>query len=142
MESFCLKSRMARILLVEPQKETRDMYSSLVESAGFDVISARDAREGRDLLYKDKYSAVIISSPKPETLWFLGVVRASHNVPISTIPILVILEDLTDNSLDYIESGASKCLLKFPASGEKVVETMRSILNIPKIQPQIGKTLS
>jgi DNA-binding response OmpR family regulator len=129
---------MARILLIEPQSEVRTMYSSLVESAGFDVTAARDAREGRDQLYKEKYSAVIISSPKQETLWFLGVLRSSHNVAISTIPVLVILEDLTDNSLDYIETGATKCLLKFPASGEKVVETLRSILNIPKIQPQIG----
>ncbi|MDP2671464.1 MAG: response regulator [bacterium] len=125
---------MAKVLLVEPQKELREMYSTLIESAGFDVATAMDAREGQDRLHKEKITACIISSPKQEILWFLGVVRSSHTIAISTLPILVVLEDITDNSVDYIEAGASKCLLKFPSSGEKLIEQLRSILNIPKIQ--------
>lgn len=127
---------MAKILLIEPQNDVRAMYSDLIESAGFDVVAARDAREGQERIRNDKFAAVIVSSPRQETLWFIGVVRHNHSIPISTLPILVILEDITDNSIDYIDAGASKCLLKFPGSGEKLVEKLRSILNIPKIQPQ------
>ncbi|OGY30149.1 MAG: hypothetical protein A3F35_00620 [Candidatus Woykebacteria bacterium RIFCSPHIGHO2_12_FULL_45_10] len=125
---------MAKVLLIESNKQVREMYRTLIENAGFDVTSTLDAREGKEALSKENFSSVIINSPRQETFWFLGVVRASHNISVSTVPILVILEDSNDSSLDYIEAGASKCLSKFPASGERLIEELRSILNIPKLQ--------
>jgi len=129
---------MAKVLLIEGNREVREMFTILVENGGFDVIGVDDCKEGRDKLSKEGFSAVIASAPRAEILWFLGVVRASHNISISTIPILVVLEDSNDSPSDYVEAGASKCLSKFPASGEKLVEDLRSIQNLPRIQPKVG----
>ncbi len=125
---------MAKVLLVEGNHELREMFTTLVENGGFDVVGVGDGREGREKLSKEKFAAVIISAPRGETLWFIGVVRASNTLAVSTIPILVVLEDGGENSSSYIEAGASRCLTKFPSSGEKLVEELRSILNIPRIQ--------
>jgi len=118
---------MARILIIEPEKRIRDMYEDLTISAGFDVISVEKTKDALSFIYKEHPSVIIISGENHEIVDLIKTVRSVKDLKVATIPIIVILEDITNNSKVYLEAGANKCLTKFPESGGKLVEEIRKV---------------
>ncbi len=110
----------------------REMYTEVINSGGYDIISCKTPQEGLKLVLKEKPSAIITSTNKLEATWLIERLRREKDPKISSIPILVILEEGTGNNSEYIEIGATRCLPKFPESGEKLLLEIRKIINIPR----------
>ncbi len=125
---------MAKILLVGSDESLRDMYQTVLTTSGFDVVFEGTAKDGLDRLSDEFFPACVIFLPREETLWLLIKIRAVHKVKISAVPILVVAEQTSSESLsEFIETGATKAISKFPASGDKLVKELKSILNIPRV---------
>jgi DNA-binding NtrC family response regulator len=124
---------MASILLLEPDNIMREMYEEILESAGFNIIICDNPQKCLKFVLEKKPSVIVTSTNKLEATWLIERVRKEKNPGISTIPILVIMEDVAGNISEYIKAGASKCLPKFPESGERLVAELRKIINIPRV---------
>jgi DNA-binding response OmpR family regulator len=129
---------MAKILLVGADEAVRDMYFDVLNANGFDVVAENTAKDGLDRLSDEFFPACVVFLPREETLWFLIKVRSTHNVKISTIPILAVVDESSESLSEYIEMGATKAIIKFPASGDKLVRELKSILNIPRMGPNLA----
>lgn len=126
---------MAKILLVGSDQSISDMYSKVLDSNGFDCILENNAKDGLDKLSDEFFPAAIVFLPREETLWFLIKLRSFHSVKVSTIPVLAIADEASENLVEFIDSGATKVLSKFPTSGDKIVAELKNILNIPRMGP-------
>lgn len=123
---------MAKILLVGTESSEKELYEQILQSAGYDAVSDSSAKDALDRLNDEFFPGCVVFLPREEALWFLIKVRASHKIKISTIPILV-LADEPDRESEFIEAGATRCLVKFPASADKLASVLRSILNLPRL---------
>jgi len=131
----CFLSRflnMAKILLIEKGKNLMELYREIIERVGYDIVIANDGEVAFKKALAEKFIAAITDTQKPETLEFIKNIRRQPETVISTIPILVIMEDNSDSSVDYIEAGATRCLYKFPSSGEKLVSALKEIIQVVK----------
>lgn len=126
---------MANILLVGSDQSISDMYLKVLDANGFDSTIENTAKDGLDRLTDHFFPACIVFLPREETLWFLIKLRAFHSVQVSSIPVLAVADEASENMIEYIESGATKVISKFPTSGDKIVAELRSILNIPRMRP-------
>lgn len=126
---------MAKILLVGSDPSITDMYVKVLETNGFDSIIENTAKDGLDRLSDEFFPATIVFLPREESLWFLIKLRAFHSVKVSSIPVLAVADEAGENFIEFIESGATKVISKFPTSGDKIVTELRNILNIPRMRP-------
>jgi len=126
---------MAKILLVGADPSISDMYVKVLDANGFDSVIENTAKDGLDRLTDEFFPAAIVFLPREETLWFLIKLRAFHSVKVSAIPVLAVAEEASENMVEYIESGATKVISKFPTSGDKIVTELKNILNIPRMRP-------
>ncbi len=127
---------MAKILLVGADESLREMYQTVLTANGFDTVLESSAKDGLDRLSDEFFPACIIFLPREETLWFIIKVRQVPRVKISSVPILAVAElSSGENLSEYIETGATKVISKFPASGDRLVKELKSILNIPRMVP-------
>lgn len=126
---------MAKILLVGSDPSISDMYVKVLDANGFDSLIENTAKDGLDRLTDEFFPAAIVFLPREETLWFLIKLRAFHSVKVSAIPILAVADEASENLVEYIESGATKVISKFPTSGDKIVTELKNILNIPRMRP-------
>lgn len=125
---------MAKILLVGSDPSISEMYVKVLDANGFDSIIENTAKDGLDRLTDEFFPAAIVFLPREESLWFLIKLRAFHSVKVSSIPVLAVADEASENLVEYIESGATKVIAKFPTSGDKIVSEMRNILNIPRMR--------
>lgn len=126
---------MAKILLVGSDQSISEMYAKVLDSNGFDCVLENNAKDGLDRLSDEFFPAAIVFLPREETLWFLIKLRSFHSVKVSTIPVLAVADEASENLVEFIESGATKVLSKFPTSGDKIVSELKNILNIPRMRP-------
>lgn len=127
---------MAKILLVGADESLQDMYQTVLTANGFDTVVETSAKDGLDRLSDEFFPACVIFLPREETLWFIIKVRQVSRVKTSTVPILAVAEQTSGENLsEYIETGATKAISKFPTSGDKLVKELKSILNIPRMAP-------
>jgi len=125
---------MAKILLLGSDESLTDLYKEVLIANGFDVVIETTAKDGLDRLFDEFFPACITALSREETLWFIIKVRQTNKVKISSVPILVVTEQSEKESLsEYIETGATKAILKFPTSGDKLVKELKSILNLPRL---------
>lgn len=125
---------MAKILLVGTDESVEQMYADILTASGFDVVIENSARDGLDRLSDDFFPACVVALDREECLWFLTKVRRVHSVKVSAIPILVLLDENTEKYTEFYDAGATKCISRFPASGDQLIKELRSILNIPRVQ--------
>ncbi len=129
---------MAKILLVGTDEAVKDMYVDILTANGFDVVAENAAKDGLDRLSDEFFPACVVFLPREETLWFLIKVRSSHATKVSTTPILAVVDEASESLSEFIEMGATRAIMKFPASGDKLVSALRGIVNIPRMGPSLA----
>jgi DNA-binding response OmpR family regulator len=123
---------MAKILLVGQDPSVQQMYSDILSAGGYDVVVEENAKEALDRLIEEFFPGCVVFLPREEALWFIIKVRSVSRVRVSSVPILAVVEE-EDVSNEFIETGATKVISKFPVSGDRLVAELRSILNIPRL---------
>ena len=102
----------AKILIVEDDPETRDFATIVLELKGFDVVIARNGREGLDQALAEKPDLIVTDILMPG-LNGLEMIRRLRSLPDCTrVPILVITASHADYAKEAILAGASRVLAK------------------------------
>jgi CheY-like chemotaxis protein len=100
-----------RILVVEDNKDSRELLSKLLELEGYSVLTARDGREGLAAVASERPDLIItdVSMPDVNGLAMIRTVReTSHS---SDLPI-VALTAYTSLREKAIETGANRAMAK------------------------------
>lgn len=117
----------AKILIVEDDPETRDFATIVLELKGYDVVIARNGREGIDRARAEHPDLIVTDLRMPE-LNGLEMIRQLRRQPeCSTVPILVITASQIDHAQDAIRAGASRALAK-PFAPELLRSSIKELL--------------
>jgi DNA-binding response OmpR family regulator len=117
----------AKILIVEDDPETRDFATIVLELKGYDVVIARNGREGLAQARTEHPDLIVTDLRMPE-LNGLEMIRQLRRQPESaTVPILVITASQMDYAQQAIRAGASRALAK-PFAPELLRASIKELL--------------
>jgi DNA-binding response OmpR family regulator len=116
---------MKKILVVDDEKNIRDLLSLYLQKAGFDTVQARNGQEALDLFEKEKPHLIILDLMLP---YVDGIAVAKKIRRHSNIPILMLTAKAEeDDRIGGLELGADDYVVK-PFSPREVVARVKSLL--------------
>lgn len=122
---------MAKILLVEDEQFTRELYKELLEGAGFSVDVANDGEEGYNKAFQGGYDLILLDiiMPKLDGLTVLKRLKqTSPNPPNKKIVMLTALN--TDEHIkESLANGADGYFMKSALNPDALINEVRSIIN-------------
>ena len=128
---------MAKILIVEDEKYTRDTLSFVLENSGYRIIDASDGLEALQIAFdsqksKDPIDIVILDIELPGLTGFKIIeMLRHHNL---SIPILAITGLMDTPTFDNIANkGCIECLMK-PFNPETIRERIHNMVQIHVLQ--------
>ncbi|MGC8736614.1 MAG: chemotaxis protein CheW [Dissulfurimicrobium sp.] len=122
-----------RILLAEDSGFYRNLLSSYLSSAGFDVISAEDGQDAWEKLQQESFDIVITDIEMPRLSGFELTKKIREDERLKTIPVIVV----TSLSGEDDKRRASRVGVDaFHAKLERdmVLKSVESLLNAQKVQ--------
>ena len=118
-----------RILLVDDEQETRDVFNAALKSGGFEVVIAVNGKETLDILNTQKFDLVLLDQMMPdmsgnETLKSL---KANPNSADTKVAMLTNFghDDMIKEALN---AGAVDYILKYQVSGEDLIKKVKLIM--------------
>jgi two-component system phosphate regulon response regulator PhoB len=116
-----------RILVVEDEKDVRDMIRIHLKAAGFDVLEAHNGAEGLAIAKQDLPAVIILDLMMPE-MSGVEVCRALRRNPTtSRIPILMLTaKSMENDKVAGFECGADDYVTK-PFSPRELVLRVRAV---------------
>ena len=116
------------ILIVEDEKEIRDLLAHYLRKEGFHPLVARDGEEGFSRARSDKPDMILLDIllPKMDGLELLRKIRADRDIARTPVAMLTAKGDETDRIVG-LELGADDYIPK-PFSPREVVARIKAIL--------------
>ncbi len=119
-----------KILIVEDDQDTREIYEEMLRDAGFDVTTAVDGEDGLTKAQVGGYALILldIMMPKVDGLSFLAEIKnrslSDKNGPI------VITTNLSHDPVikEALSLGAKSFLVKSEFSPDQIVEKAKSFI--------------
>lgn len=132
-----LKSRPPKILVVDDKIDTLLLLRELLSSRGYDVITASDADEARELVHSDKPDLVLLDVIMPGKSGY-ELCRELKDDPFTRLIPIVMITGLTDRDdrVRGIEAGADDFLSK-PLYPEELFARVKSLLKLKEFTDEL-----
>lgn len=120
---------MSQVLIVDDSPSIRELLSSILRKAGFDVTSANDGQEGLDTAQKADYDLVItdVNMPNMDGIELLSNLRQLPKYNFK--PILILTTEYSQEMKQKgKDAGATGWLVK-PFDPEKLIDVISRILH-------------
>ncbi len=118
---------MKKILIIEDDADTREIYEEVLKDGGFDVVTAVDGQDGLEKALKGGYSLILldIMMPKVDGIEVLKTLKKVPP-PIPNGPVVILTNIAYDPLVpDLLELGAKIYLLKSDLTPAQLVEKVR-----------------
>jgi two-component system, OmpR family, response regulator len=120
----------AKILLIEDDKDTQDIYKEVLLDAGYDVDTANDGEIGLTKAADGGYSVILLDlmMPKVDGLQFLE--RIKKNPPKTTNGPIIVLTNVSQDTVvqKALSLGAAAYFIKASINPEQLLKEVRSFL--------------
>lgn len=122
-----------RILIVDDELYLRELYEEVIQSAGFDVETALDGKEGLEKIRTGNFDLVLLDVMMPE-LDGIGVLQKlkNENPKPARMPVIVICTNLSHDPVinEAKNLGASAYIVKADVVPDQIIEKIKQLLNI------------
>lgn len=121
---------MKRILLIENDVITREIYGAMLREHGYEVVIATDVPSGWDKLQQETVQAALLDLVMPDTqgLDFLRNVRASAT--LKGLPVVVYTNLFMPGLVEEaMEAGATRMFDKTHLSAGMLMDTLNQCLS-------------
>lgn len=120
-----------RILVIEDNRDSRDILSKLLRMSGYDVTSAADGETGYTAALSQEPDLIItdIHMPRMDGIEFVKRIRAQ--VSLATTPVLVVTAFGSNVAREAIEAGADDSAEK-PFDFDKFLVTVQRLISRSK----------
>jgi two-component system chemotaxis sensor kinase CheA len=120
-----------KVLVVDDQLTVRELERSILETAGYSVVTAEDGRVALDVLQRDAEVALVLTDiemPNVTGLELLAAIRAAPERP--SLPVVVVTSrgDAEDRRLGA-EAGADAYVLKSEFAQEGLLKIVRRLID-------------
>ena len=119
---------MAKILVVEDEKDIRQLITFTLQYANFTVIAGKDGQEAVDLSAKEIPDMILMDVRMPRLDGYAACKKIKENKETAHIPVVFLSAKGQDGEIGKgFEVGASDYLLK-PFTPTELIERVKSIL--------------
>lgn len=117
-----------KILIVEDDKNIRDLYTTALEAVGFDVMTAEDGTPGVELALKHHPAAILMDIIMPEMSGHQAVAKIRKD-PWGKDAKIIYLTNMSDaeNIVVAVGQGTEKYIIKANAEPKEVVNLVRTV---------------
>jgi two-component system, chemotaxis family, sensor kinase CheA len=120
-----------KVLVVDDQLTVRELERSILETAGYSVVTAEDGRAALDVLQRDAEVALVLTDiemPNVTGLELLAAIRAAPERP--SLPVVVVTSrgDAEDRRLGA-EAGADAYVVKSEFAREGLLKIVRRLID-------------
>jgi two-component system chemotaxis sensor kinase CheA len=118
-----------RLLLADDSLTTRTLERNILESAGYEVMTASDGRAALELLEKHGADLVLsdVEMPEMDGLGLVSAIRASARFRATPVILLTAL-DAPDHRQRGLDAGADAYLVKGAFDQTRLLDTIRQLL--------------
>lgn len=121
-----------KILVVEDEKGYRDLVERILKRAGFEVISALDGAQGREMLQKNSVDLAVLDWNLPKMNGGELVSWIRKNPELSHLPVLMLtVRRKPEEETFGFASGADDYLTK-PYTSVELVSRIKRLLEPPQ----------
>lgn len=125
-----------RILIVDDELYLRELYEEVIQSAGYEVETALDGREGLEKIRTGNFDLVLLDVMMPE-LDGIGVLqKLSNEEPKpSKMPVIVICTNLSHDPVinEAKKLGAREYIVKADVVPDQIIEKIKELLSSPPV---------
>jgi two-component system, chemotaxis family, sensor kinase CheA len=120
----------AQILVVDDQFTVREIQRSILEAAGYRVVTARDGREAWDLLTNGEHVGLVVTDLEMPEMDGLELVRAIRGDPQrSSLPVVVVTSrGGEDDERKGLEAGADAYIAKERFDQRALLDTVERLV--------------
>ena len=117
----------AKILVIEDNRDSRDILSKLLRMSGYDVLSASDGETGFEAAASFSPDLIItdINMPRMDGIEFVRQVRASQM--LARTPVLVVTAFGSSAAREAVEAGANAAAEK-PFDFDRFLKTVEDLI--------------
>jgi two-component system, chemotaxis family, sensor kinase CheA len=120
-----------KVLVVDDQLTVRELERSILETAGYSVVTAEDGRAALDVLHRDAEVALVLTDiemPNVTGLELLAAIRAAPERP--SLPVVVVTSrgDAEDRRLGA-QAGADAYVVKSEFAQEGLLKIVRRLID-------------
>lgn len=120
--------KVRKILVIDDDQETRDMYADVLRDAGFQVMEARDGLEGLDFATRETPDAIFTGIIMPRMDGFTMMEALKKNVATSEIPVIVSSHmGREEDRQKAVALGAKDFIVRYLTSPKEATERIRRI---------------
>ncbi|MBZ9578725.1 response regulator [Patescibacteria group bacterium] len=119
-----------KILLIEDEKVLVEMYNEKFSEAGYEIISAFEAREGLKLAKKEKPDLIILDIllPREDGIFFLK--EQKKDPEIASIPVVALSNyDNPEAKREALDLGVKDYLIKTDFTPQEIIEKVKEYLS-------------
>ena len=122
-------TRRSRLLVADDSFTTRELISSILQSAGYDVITAVDGLDALDKLRGDTYDLVVSDVEMPRVDGFQLTARIRQELGQRELPVIIVTSLASENHRRRgLEAGAQAYIVKSQFDQSNLLETIRQLL--------------
>ena len=120
------------ILVAEDSFTARELQRSILETAGYQVLTARDGREALDVLGREPEIALVVTDLEMPQLGGLELTRAIRADPVrSSLPVVVVTaHGSQDDVRRGIEAGADAYMAKRSFDQHALLATVERLIGV------------
>ncbi|GAB4205081.1 MAG: hybrid sensor histidine kinase/response regulator [Roseiflexaceae bacterium] len=123
------RPRQSRLLVADDSFTTRELIRSILQSAGYDVITAVDGLDALDKLRDDTYDLVVSDVEMPRVDGFQLTARIRQELGRSNLPVVIITSLASEEHRRLgLEAGAQAYIVKSQFNQGNLLETVRQLL--------------
>lgn len=124
---------MAKVLVVEDDERTRNLYKAAIAFQGINVLTAHNGDIGFTKVKKENPDLIILDIMLPSSEGINLIKNLKQHAETHSLPV-IILSDLKDESIRKEASilGACDYLVKSESSVGEIIKRVRQALNIDK----------
>jgi len=119
-----------KILLIEDNPYIRELYTEVLQKAGFEVDIAEDGISGVEKVKKGGYDLVLLDMVMPKAGGLEVITAISQNPPTIKNGPIILLTNLTKDAIvqEALSKGASSYIVKSDITPGQLIETVKKFL--------------
>jgi DNA-binding response OmpR family regulator len=123
-----------KILIIEDNRDSRDILSKLLRMSGYDVVSAADGETGYSAAIESQPDLIItdVNMPRMDGIEFVRRVRANDS--LARTPVLVVTAFGSTVAREALEAGADASAEK-PFDFDRFLTTVENLISGGDKQP-------
>jgi two-component system response regulator PilR (NtrC family) len=131
-----MEERKSKILVIEDEKNMREILKILLEGEGYEVSTARDGTEGLGWLNRDIFDLIITDIKMPGVDGF-QILRKAQEISPETLVVMMTAFGTTESAIEAMKSGAYDYIHK-PFKIDEIRLVVRNALEKRKLRGEVS----